>query len=106
MGRPGPRPKGCSLYMGRSARPMRRPICVDGAALTAAHDMWCIATITTTSTVPTRPPTCFDGRVRAVARELWFTTATTTTFAGVAGSFSAENSYICAMYFWQIAVGV
>ena len=85
MGRAGPRPMRCGLYMGRSARPMRRPMCFDGPARTAAHEMWCtIATTTTTSTVPMRPPKCFGGPARAVAYEMWCTTATTTTFFGCA----------------------
>ena len=70
----GPRPMRCGLYMGCSARPMRRPIRFDGPARTSAHEMWCIiATInisTTTSTVPMRSPTCFDGPARAVAYEM------------------------------------
>ena len=81
IGRSGPRTMRCWFYMGRSARPMRRPMCFDGPARTAAHEMWCtIATTTTTSTVSMRPPTCFDGPARAVAHEMWCTTATTTSF--------------------------
>ena len=84
MGQAGSRPMGCGLYMGRSAQPMRQPMCFDGPARTAAHEMWCtIATTTTTSTVPMRPPTCFYELARAVAREMWCTTATTTTFWGM-----------------------
>ena len=56
----------CGLYMGRAARPTKRPMCFDGSARSAAHEMWCTtATTTTTSTVPMRPPTCFDGPARA-----------------------------------------
>ena len=77
MGRARPRPMRCGLYMGRSARPMRRLMCFDGPARTAAHEIWC-TTATTTSTVPMRSPTCFDGPARAVAHEMWCITATTT----------------------------
>ena len=48
-------------------------MCFHGPARAAAHEMWCIAATTTTSTVPMRPPTCFVGPARAVAREMWFT---------------------------------
>ena len=97
----------CGLYMGRSARPMRRPVCFDGPARTAAHEMWCTtATTSTTSTAPMRPPACFYGPARAVVHELWCTTAATTTFLGVPGSLSAKNNDVRTMYFWQIAAGV
>ena len=78
MGRAGPQRIRRGTYMGRSARPMRRLMCFDGPARTAAHDMCTTAinTATTTSTVPMRPPTCFDGAARAVAHEMWCTTAT------------------------------
>ena len=78
MGRAGPRPMRCGLYMGRSVRPIKRPMCFDGAARTAAHEMWCTTatTTTTTSTVTMGPPMCFDGAARAVAHEMWCTTAT------------------------------
>ena len=62
MGRAGPRPMRYGLYMGRSARLMRRPMWFDGPGLTAAHEMCCTTAATTTkSTVPIRPSTCFDG---------------------------------------------
>ena len=68
---------------------MRRPICFDGAALTAVHEMWCtFAITTTTSNVPMRPPTCFDRQARAVADGMLRTTATTATFLRVLGSLS------------------
>ena len=103
MGLAGPRPMKCGLYMDRSAGPM----CFDGAARTAAHEIWCAtATTTVTPTVPMRPPTCFDWPARAVAHGMWCTTATTTTFWGVSGSLSAENRYVRTMHFWQIASGV
>ena len=53
----------CGFYMGRSARPMRRPMCLDGPSRTAAHEMRCTTTTPTTSTVPMRPPTCLTGRL-------------------------------------------
>ena len=69
-------------------------MCFDGPARTAAHEMWCTAaSTTTTSTVPMRPPTCFHGPARAVAHEMWCTIATPTIFLGVPGSLSAKNSY-------------
>ena len=106
MGQAGPRPMRYGLYMGRSARPTRLPMCFDGPARTVASEMWCTtATTTTTSTVPLRRPTCFDGLARAVAHEMWCTTATTTTFLGVDGSLSVKNSYICTIHLWQIASG-
>ena len=79
----------------------------DGPARAAADDMWgTSATHSTTSTVPTRPLTCFDGPARAVAHDMRYTTATTASFLGTAGSLSAKYSYVCLMYFWQIASGV
>ena len=103
MGRAGSRPMRCGLYMGRSARLMRRPMCFDGPARTAAHEVWCTVATTTTSTVPMRPPTCFDGPARTVAHEMWCTTATTTTFWVMPRSLSAKKSDVCTMHFWQIA---
>ena len=95
----------CGLYMGRSARPIRRLMCFDGPARTAAHEIWC-TTATTTSTVPMRSPTCSDGPARAVAHEMWYTFDATTTFLGVPGAMSAKNSYLVLRHFWQIASGV
>ena len=78
MGLVGPRPMRCGLYMGRSARSMRRPMCFDGPPRTAAHEMWCTtATTTTTSTVPMTPSTRFDGPAPAVVHEMWCTTPPT-----------------------------
>ena len=73
MGRTGQRPMRCGLFVGRSARPMKRPMCFDGPARTAAHKMRCTTvTTTTTSTVPMRSPTCFDGPAWVVAHEMWY----------------------------------
>ena len=92
---------------GRIARPMRRPMCFDGPARTAAHEMWCTTatTTTTTFTVPMRPPTCFDGPARAVAHEMWCTTATTKAFGGVPGRYPPKQARSYDT-FWQIASGV
>ena len=105
MGRVGSWSMRCGLYMGRSARPMRRPICFDGPARTATYDMWCTtATTTTTSTVPMRPPTFVDGPVRAVAHEMWCTAATTTSFWVCLGRYLPKTAtwYIRTMHFWHI----
>ena len=60
MGRVGQRPMTCGLYMGRSARPMRRPMWFDGPARTAAHEMMC-----TILRLLRRPP-CLCGRPRVL----------------------------------------
>lgn len=67
--------------LGCSARPMRRRMCLDGAARTPAHEMWCATdTGVMTSTVPMRQRTCFYGPSRASTHELWYSTGTITCF--------------------------
>ena len=86
---------------------MRRPMCFEWPARTAAREMWCtIASTTTASTVLIRSPTWFDGPARAVAYDMWCATTIATTFFGVPGSLSAKTSYVRAIHFWQIASGV
>ena len=78
MGRAGPRPMRCGLYMGRSALPMRRPTCFHGPVRVAAHEMCTTASTipgtTITSILPVRRPTCFHRPARAAAHEMWCTT--------------------------------
>ena len=103
MGRAGPRPMRCGLCMGRTARPMRRPMCLTGrpGSLPVRCGVLLLLLL--------RPP-CPWGRqcvlARAVAHEMWCTTATITTFWGVSGSLSTKNNYVRTMHYWQIASGI
>ena len=84
MGRAGPRPMRCGLYMGRSAEPMRRPTSFHRPARAAAHEMWCTAVAAiicamTKSTLPMRWPTRFGGSARAAAHHMLCAASTMTT---------------------------
>ena len=81
MGRAGPRPRRCRLYIGRSAQHMRRPTSFHRPARAAAHDMWCAvaAKICTMkkAILPMRWPTRFCGLARAAAHHMLCAVSTT-----------------------------
>ena len=56
MGRAGPRPMRCALYMGRSAEPLRWPTSFHRPTRAAVYEMWCtLAAIICTMTKSTLP---------------------------------------------------
>ena len=82
MGRGGPRPIRCGLYIVRSALPMTRPTCLGGPVQAAAQNVfygyyYCHVYLT----LPVRRPICFDGPARATAIDTWCTIVAATTSA-------------------------
>ena len=80
MGRAGPRPTICGLYMGRFA-PMRRPTTFQKPARATAHEMWCtvaaIMCAKAKSTLTMTCPTRFCGPARAAAHHMLCALSTT-----------------------------